>query len=133
MLPEIGSVEPVHLAQKVGSSGERVGVVAAAGRVRNPAIRQCAGAAHLNDAVLNLCVSLVSLLDRLREARVRHPVEDVPDRLRVILLQHFQDLALKLLDLISGASAALDRAGLISHRAALPWKASSAMSCARFR
>src|SRR6185437_622257 len=55
-------------------------------------------------------IAALGLLDRLRQARVRHPVEDVADRLRMIGAQHIEDLAVQLLEAFVRAPFALYRA-----------------------
>jgi hypothetical protein len=55
--------------------------------------------------MLNLRIALVGLRDWLGEARIGQPVEAVSDRLRVILLEDVEDLALELLDRSPGAPA----------------------------
>src|SRR5690606_6335885 len=119
LLPQVGPVEARRAPDEV--AGVLVGVdeVAAASGVGYPAVGCPPGSPQLHQAVLHVPIAAVRFLDRLRQARVGHPVEDVPDALRVILVENSEDLLVELLDLGSSPPGALYRAGTIKAHAAL--------------
>jgi hypothetical protein len=63
--------------------------------------------------VLNLSVTPLGLRNRLRQARVRQAIEDVPNALRMILVENIDYLTLELLDLASGPAPTFIGRGLI--------------------
>ena len=67
-------------------------MVAAPGRIGDPAEGQAARAAELDHAILVMAVAAVGLLDRLTQARVGHAVENVTDALRMVFAQDGEDL-----------------------------------------
>ena len=101
--PQVGAVGADVPAQELGAVSVRDGVVAAPGGVGDPAIADLALAPHEREAVLDHPIAQLGLVDRLGQARVGQPIEDVSHALRVVLLEHVEDLALELLDLALGA------------------------------
>jgi hypothetical protein len=100
------------MANEFRSTTKGIDVVSASGRVGDPAIWHGAVAAHPRNLILNLIISGVSFLHRLRQTRICHSVKDMANALRIVLFQHLQDLATKLFNLRFGAAATFYLAGL---------------------
>src|SRR4029077_19466608 len=90
--------------------------ITASAAITQPAIGDAAGAPQFLDAVLDLVIPPLALLDRFAQARVGHQVEDVPHRLGIVSREGLEYLTVELFDLRAGATAPLYQAGLISAR-----------------
>src|SRR5688572_18971571 len=109
MLPQLRAVQAAHAAEEVTRTAVRLRVIADTAAIGDPGVRDRADAPQLQAPVLNVSVAALSLLDGLLQPWVRHAVEDVPHRLRMILREYADDLQVEHLDLRPRTPGALYR------------------------
>ena len=130
MAPQVGAIEALHPEQKIFGILEGVDEITAAAAIAQPAVGDTAGNPQFLEAVLDLVIPPLALLDRLAQARVGHEVKDMPHGLRIVGREGLEYLIIEHFDLRSGAAPPFYRASLIKARrahGAPPSKMSSTM------